>query len=154
MRTNFNIEEPANKKHLQENPYKVPNGYFNSVRVDISDKISAQTQKTGFWTVAKPQLGLVTLFAFVFLFAYTIFHIFPTDSNFSLRDKSGSATTIIGSNIEYVEEGFLKSTFVDFFYSSIDSLTTTNEQITEDELIDYLSENVDLITLSYLDVQD
>lgn len=153
MRTNFNIEEPANKKHLQENPYKVPNGYFNSVRIDISDKISAQNNKTGFWTVVKPQLGLVSLFAFVFLFGYIIFQIFPTNSDLSLGIKSGS-TTVISSNLEYVEEGFLKSTFVDFFYSSIDSLTKPNEQISQDELIDYLSENVDLITLSYLDEQD
>lgn len=153
MRTNFNIEEPTTKKHLQENPFKVPDGYFSEVRTNISDKVSAQNRKVSFWTVAKPQLGLVSAFAMVFLFAYTILNVFPGKGNVEVQNELVT-TTVISSNSAYVEEGFLKSTFIDFFYSSLDSLTTPNGKINQDELFNYLSENVDLVTLSYIDSKD
>ena len=149
MKTNFNIEDPSNKKHLQENPFKVPDGYFHNVRMNISDKISDQNQKVSFWTIVRPQLGLVSAFTVVFLFAYTIFQIFPTDSKNEL-----ATTTIISSNSTFVEEGFLNRSFIDFFYNSLDSLTTPDTEISQDELFNYLSENIDLVTLSYLDVKD
>lgn len=152
MRTNFNIEDPSNKKHLRENPFKVPESYFDNLRVSISDKIVAQEQKVSFWTVAKPQLGLVSAFAVIFLFAYAVFQILPTDANFSTKGKD--ELTILVSKSEYVEEGFLSSTFIDFFYSSLDSLTSPDTTISQDELFNYLSENIDLVTLSYLDSKD
>ncbi len=151
MRINFNIEEPSNKKHLQENSFKVPAGYFNSVRMDISDKISAQSEKVSFWTVVRPQLGLVSAFVIVFLFAYGIFQIFPAHGNLPTEDKLELTTTIASSSHEYVEEGFLSTSFIDFFDSSLDTLTTPNTKISQDELFNYLSENIDLVTLSYLD---
>lgn len=155
MRTNFNIEEPSNKKHLQENHFKVPSGYFQNVRRDISDKISVQSQKTGFWVIVRPQLGLVSAFALVFLFAYGIFNIFPGQNSFSKEGKNDlTYTTVISSNSGYVEEGFLNTSFIDFFYGPLDSLTTPNAKISQDELFNYLSENVDLVTLSYLDEKD
>ena len=157
MRTNFNIEDPSNKKHLQENPFRVPSGYFQNVRIDISDKISAKSKETGFWTIARPQLGLISAFAMVFLFAYGIFHIFPGQDQGSLS-KDGkhelTSTTVISQNLAYVEEGFLNTSFIDFFYGSLDSLTIPNTKISQDELFNYLSENVDLVTLSYLEEKD
>ncbi|MFA6770449.1 MAG: hypothetical protein WCR71_04680 [Bacteroidales bacterium] len=153
MRTNFNIEDPLNKKHLQENPFKVPAGYFDNLRISISDKISVQKQKTNFWTVVKPQLGLVSAFAMIFLFAYGVFKIFPGQDSF-FTEGENELTTVVSSNSYYVEEGFLNTTFIDFFYNSLDSLTTPDAKIDQDELFNYISENIDLVTLSYLDLKD
>lgn len=150
MRTKFNIEEPSNKKHLQENPFKVPSGYFQNVRIDISDKISAQSENPSFWTVVRPQLGLLSAFAMVFLFAYGIFSILPSQSSLS-KDGKIELSSTISVNSAYVEEGFLNTSFIDFFYGSLDSLTTPNSKISQDELVNYLSENIDLVTLSYLE---
>lgn len=150
MRTKFNIEEPSNKKHLQENPFKVPSGYFQNVRIEISDKISAQSENPSFWTVVRPQLGLVSAFAMVFLFAYGIFSILPSQGSLSKDGQIDLASTI-SVNSAFVEEGFLNTSFIDFFYGSLDSLTTPNSKISQDELVNYLSENIDLVTLSYLE---
>ena len=72
MKEKFNMEN----KHLRENPYSVPEGYFNNLQDTISERVASGKRGSSFWSVARPQLALVTSFAIIFLIAYATINIF------------------------------------------------------------------------------
>lgn len=143
METKFNIEDP----HLKENPFKVPEGYFLELRDSVSNRIAGrEKQHPSLWTIARPQLGLVTAFAIVFFLGYGIISVFSgLQKNQDIFTLNGEITS------KYIEEGFLRTTFIDFFDYEEDSLYVINNHISDEELLNYISENIDLITLSSLD---
>jgi hypothetical protein len=69
--------------HLRENPYEVPEGYFDKMESEVRDKIRKEerleedTEDMSGQPVLKgllrPALGLVFSFLIVFAFAYGIF---------------------------------------------------------------------------------
>ncbi len=143
METKFNIEDP----HLKENPFKVPEGYFLELRDSVSNRISGrEKQRTSLWTIARPQLGLVSAFAIIFFIGYGIISVF------SGLHKEQDVFTVNGETTsQYIEEGFLRTSFIDFFDYEQDSLYVVDNHISDEELLNYISENIDLITLSSLD---
>ncbi|MEA4868434.1 MAG: hypothetical protein EOM61_04105 [Bacteroidia bacterium] len=154
MKAKFDIEDPVLKKHLRENSFNVPEGYFAELREILPSKIGTSANRSGnpgIWTVLKPQLGLVMAFALVFLAAYGVFGIFGKGDDLT-RGGNGQISGI--NETIYIEEGFLKTTFIDFYDNETDSVTRQSNQISQDELIDYINENLDLVTLSYLEVRD
>lgn len=144
MRSNFNIDDPSTKEQLRRNCYKLPSGYFETLRDEVSDRVSAESsEKVGLWRVVAPQLGLLSAFALIFLFAYSIINIIPT--------KEVESLTLRELNAEVIDEGFLNSSFIDFYDGALDTLTTPITLINHDELYSYISDNIDLISLSYLE---
>ncbi|MBP6453825.1 MAG: hypothetical protein KA268_01645 [Bacteroidales bacterium] len=139
MKEKFNMEN----KHLRENPYSVPEGYFNNLQDTISERVASGKRGSSFWSVARPQLALVTSFAIIFLIAYATINIF----------SPGKADeTLIVTETDPVEGLYIKTSFVDFYDSTADSLYAEEEkEIDPEEIIDYLSTNTGLIYLASID---
>jgi hypothetical protein len=156
MKDKYNIEDPSLKEHLRENSFRVPDNYFSDLRMEMADKISSQKRGVPFMSVARPQLALVSVFAISFFIIYGALNLFSPKGN----SNEEPATTILSENDIYLNEGLIKTTFIDFFYSSSDSLfseeeiSESEEEISEEELISYLSDNLDIVTLSYLEETD
>jgi hypothetical protein len=144
MKTKIDINDP----HLKKNPFTVPEGYFLEVRDAVSEKISAgNTPETnsGLWGVVKPQLSLVSAFVLIFFIVYGAFTIFSPEVT---RPEIKTISANTGAHI--FEGGYLKTSFIDFFDIEEDTLSTTDE-IDQEDLIRYISENVDIVTLASLE---
>ena len=131
---------------MKKNPFTVPNGYFNEMKAQVAEKISASgsTPKTGFITVIRPQLALVSAFAIIFFIGYAALTIFTP------KASESDLSTLTAGN-QYIDEGFLKTTFIDFFDNEGENTTDDIHAIPSDEVMSYLSENIDIITLTSLE---
>jgi hypothetical protein len=139
MKEKFNMEN----KHLKENPYTVPDGYFSTLQESISERVSSSKRETRFWNIARPQLALVASFAVVFLIAYATINLF------SPGDGNGGAFATEETQIEAL---YVKTSFVDFYDSSADTLYSDEEEsIDPEEIVEYLSSNTGIIYLASLD---
>jgi hypothetical protein len=136
------IEDP----HLKENPFTVPQGYFNEMKSQVAEKISASgsTTKTGFITVIRPHLALVSAFVIIFFIGFAALTVFTP------RVSESELSTLTAGN-KYIEEGFLKTTFIDFFDIDAENETGDIHTIPSDEVMSYISENIDIITLTSLE---
>ena len=138
MKENFNIEQP----HLKENPYSVPEGYFSSLQVAISDRISQKDSKAGAWRLRKPQLALVYTFAFVLLIGFGAIKLFSPSA---IEGGSG----IFLSTAKLLEDPHLETSFIDFFDDETDSLTKKTE-IDPEQIIEYLNNDASIVYLASL----
>jgi hypothetical protein len=143
MKKNFNIDNPS----FKESPFSVPEGYFSELRSSVSERISQQEGSgwSRFRNIARPQLALVSSFVMIFIIAFGVFTIF------SPNNADQNEVTIISYGSQYIEEGFLRTTFVDFFDYDGDTLEVHTNQINTEELIAYISDNVNIITLASLE---
>lgn len=140
MKRKTDIDQP----HLRENPYTVPEGYFSAMQGEVSEKISARVNKPGFWTLAKPQVALVSTFAIIFLIAFATIKIFsPSDEGIN------SESFATGSEI--VDGNYIQSNFVDFYDTSADTTAMDPEEIDPEEIVEYLSSSTGLIYLASLE---
>lgn len=139
MKEKFNINQP----HLKENPYSVPAGYFDSLQNAVSEKISSQTSKPGIWSVVKPQLGLASAFAAIFLMGYVAVNLFSPD-------VTENADKAISADSEYFEQHLIETSFIDFYDSSKDTLEK-DSAVDPEEIVEYLSTNADLVYLASLE---
>lgn len=147
MKDKFNIKDPSLKEHLRENCFKVPDNYFSNLRMEVSEKISSQKKRVTLMSIAKPQLALLSMFAVSLFIIYGAINLFiPKDNSFE-----ESATTILTESDIYLSEGLVKTASIDLLYSLSDSLYLEEEEISQEELISYLSDNLDIVTLSYLE---
>jgi hypothetical protein len=142
MKKKINIEDP----HLKENPFTVPQGYFNEMKNNVAERISVTTgaQKTGIITILRPQAALISAFALIFFIGYAAFTIFTPR-------VSESEITVLSADNQFIEEGFLKTTFIDFFDIEAETQTEEIHTLPSDEVISYISENIDIITLTSLE---
>ncbi|MDD3273997.1 MAG: hypothetical protein PHV46_08115 [Bacteroidales bacterium] len=139
MKQKFNMDD----RHLRENPHSVPEGYFSSLQDAISDKISAEKQKPSFWRVARPQLALAASFAVIFIIAYATINLF------SPGEKQDIFSSIESDQLDGL---YVKTSFVDFYDSSTDTLYTEDEEeIDPEEIVEYLSSNTGIIYIASLD---
>ena len=139
MKEKFNIDQP----HLRENPYTVPQGYFNSLQDAVSEKISSEKKQPGTWSVVKPQLALVSSFAVIFLMGYIAVRLF-TPSVTVNSEKNISAES------EYFEGNFMETSFIDFYDSAKDSLLK-EEQVDPNEIVEYLNTNASSVYIASLE---
>jgi len=143
MKTKIDINDP----HLKENPFTVPDGYFLEVRGAVSDKISSgKTSDVGLWSVIKPQLSLVSAFVLIFFIVYGAFTIFSPEIT-----KPEITTLSANTGTHILESGYLKTSFIDFFDAESDTLSNSTGEIDQDDLITYISENVDIVTLAAIE---
>ena len=139
MKEKFNLDQP----HLKENPYKVPEGYFNSLQDAVSEKISSANKAPGLWSVVKPQLALVSAFVVIFLMGYVATQLFtPTVSNNSNKNISAESS--------YFEDNFIEPSFIDFYDSEKDSLLK-DEQVDPEEIVEYLNTNASSVYIASLE---
>lgn len=139
MKEKFNIDQP----HLRENPYTVPQGYFNSLQDAVSEKISSEKKQPGTWSVVKPQLALVSSFVVIFLMGYVAVRLFTPNLTVT-PDKNISAES------EYFEGNFMETSFIDFYDSAKDSLLK-EEQVDPNEIVEYLNTNASSVYIASLE---
>jgi hypothetical protein len=140
MKEKFNIERPE----LKRNPYTVPEGYFGDLQSIISDRISKGKRAGSAWRVIKPQLALLSVFAFVFLIGYGVIKTIPakkSSNEYYLIDRS-----------ELLKNYQLKTSFIDFYDQATDSLTRTKKNLDPEEIIEYLDADAGLLYLASLEI--
>ncbi len=127
--------------------FKTPENYFDNVKEQIyaktiENKDGQMQSRVALWTIVKPQLSLVASFAIIFFIA-----LFVIDKTKEITPILGTADT--SSYIYTIEEGFLKTNFIDF----IDPSDSSNyrEEIPQDQLAEYIKDNIDIITIALLD---
>lgn len=76
------FEDILGKEKLKENPFGVPQGYFESVRQEVMEKISSspayvpeKAEPATFFTYFKPAFALAAVFAIVFGIGYGAMYI-------------------------------------------------------------------------------
>ena len=139
MKEKINIDQP----HLKENPYTVPEGYFDDIKNTIGDRISARRTKIGTWSVIKPQLALVSTFAIVFIIGYSALQLFTPSA-----PKTSSQTA--ASYSKPVESNYLDNSFIDFYDDKADSLSQIKE-IDPDQIVEYLDTDANIVYLACLE---
>ncbi|MCK9304047.1 MAG: hypothetical protein PHP30_09875 [Bacteroidales bacterium] len=139
MEKKFNIEQPG----LKSNPYSVPDGYFDNLQNSVSERISAGKRENGVLRILKPQLALVSVFAFVFLLGYGVFKLLPI--------QSSAPENSLTDRYSLLEECQLKSSFIDFYDQKTDSLTSVKKDIDPQEIIEYINTDVSILYLASLE---
>jgi len=140
MKKKFSIEQPG----LKQNPYTVPEGYFNDLQNIVSEKISSEGGESRVWRVLKPQLALVSVFIFVFLLGYGVFKLIP------LQDSGRDI--YLNQKYTLMEEYQLKNSFIDFYDQKADSAATQKSEINPEEIIEYLDTDAGLLYLASLEI--
>lgn len=132
---------------LNKEVFKTPENYFDNVKEQIyaktiENKDGEMRSRVALWTIVKPQLSLVASFAIIFFIA-----LFVIDKTKEITPFLGTADT--SSYVYTIEEGFLKTNFIDF----IDQSDSSNfrEEISQDQLAEYIKDNIDIITIALLD---
>ena len=148
----MNIEKlDMNNSDLKRNPFKTPEGYFVSldsrIRERITEEESASSAKPkGLYFHLRSAFNMAASLLLLFGLGYGIMHV----ASFFGKGHDDDTDKIV-----YIEEGFLRSSFIDFMYDDIDykeediqldskTLADIDENITlllkdlsEEELIDY-----------------
>ena len=140
MKKKFSIEQPG----FKQNPYTVPEGYFNNLQNIVSEKISSEGGEGRVWRVLKPQLALVSVFIFVFLLGYGVFKLIP------LQDTGRDL--YLNEKYTLMEEYQLKSSFIDFYDQKTDSSATEKSDINPEDIIEYLNTDAGLLYLASLEI--
>lgn len=124
MNEHRNILEDTSLKH---NPFSMPEGYLERLEDAMHEQIAAETRPhNAFVAVFKPALLLAAMFALIFAMGYGVLSL--TDATHPHKAAEPS--------IALVEEGFVESSFIDFYEESDES---QDGSIDEDEILDYLS---------------
>ena len=150
-REKIDMESPE----LKENPFKVPASYFPNLINSISARVSAESnQKSGvdyrlgiglgqrvhLWQ----KIGYAAAISILLIIGYIA--IMP-----AITDKTVSE--LASTEIDIIESGFLSASFIDFFddQADISEAIIDEENISEEEIISFLSENVGIMLLTSLD---
>lgn len=141
-----------NTPDIKKNPFKVPEGYFSSLESRIHEKIAEQETISSESDNSKRFFinlkSAVSMAASLLVLIGLGYGIMTAISFFTKTDETH------GDRIVYIEEGFLRSSFVDYMYDDIEfkqeikldseTLSDLEENITlllrdlsEEELIDY-----------------
>lgn len=133
----------------KQNPFQVPENYFDSLGTRISDRIEASTPKEKDFSFA--HLKLKPIFAFtggfvglvlVIYFGYTIF--LKDSANIKNQTSNEMAGLTEYSLVSELDEAVLLEEFSNTAVSQTDSVKTENK----DNIIDYLvKENIDISTI-------
>lgn len=147
MEQNNNILE---NKHLRENPYKVPVGYFSQLEDEVNAKIHGKASlPSRIWMKSKSIVVLACSFILLWGLGYGIFNV-ANLGNKSVTTESGL--------LALIDEGYLSDSFIEDYYDEInlseymsnfeenDELneTTVNEieeSMTSNEILEYLYNN-------------
>jgi len=135
MKEKFNIDQPK----LKENPFSIPEGYFNFLENAVQERIS-DAPKAGWWSFVKPHLALATTFCFILLIGYGTLKIFTPDKTLNVSNP----------NTELLQENQLSSSFIDFYDEDLDSLTQS-KKIDPDQIEEYLNTDASLLYLASLE---
>jgi len=141
---------------LKRNPFDLPANYFPNLMESISKRISAESgQKAetdegergigiGLKWYIWPRIGYAAVISLSLIIGYIA--IVP-----STVDKA--VPEIASTEISIIESGFLYTSFIDFFDAEVDTsyAVIDEENIPDEEIISFLSENAGIMLLASLD---
>ena len=137
-RRETDMESPDVKK----NPFLLPEGYFDGIRGSVSDRISGSVARRNHkqrW----PRIAYVAAVSCLFVAGYITIPRFFTDS-----------PAPEAAEVYFIESGLLSTSFIDFFdeemMEEMDAIDA-EENIPEEEIVSYLSENATIMLLASLE---
>lgn len=125
---------------LKESPFRMPEGYLEALEASVGEQISKE-ERSGLSAVLRPAIALVFTFALIFGMGYGVLSLTDT------LNKHDSKEDIL-----LVEQGWIKSNFVDHFDMDEDEEAET-DSLDEEEIIDYLSGQLSIVEISELYAQ-
>ena len=125
---------------LKESPFRMPEGYLEALESSVGERISKE-ERSGLSAVLRPAIALVFTFALIFGMGYGVLSLTDT------LNKHDSKEDIL-----LVEQGWIKSNFVDHFDMDEDEEAET-DSLDEEEIIDYLSGQLSIVEISELYAQ-
>ncbi len=155
MSENKNIKFDLSKTK-KENPFQVPDGYFDSFSVRLAEKLSAQKKRKyekKFLFVTRPQLIYISSFILVVLITYGIFKYIPVDSEEPVLTQQEIAEVIENEIFDYEENLLIENYDETELSEEVVIKSIIEEPVTEvnsdndysEEIINYLvEEDIDL----------
>lgn len=129
---------PKLSKQKKENPYRVPDNYFDDFSARLQTRLESEKhpipEKGKVIRLLKPMLGLAASFALIFMLVY-----WPLD-----KFLSDNVAENITEEINTVDDHYLsmmESIDEESFYDLLEQQEIT-EEYSDDELISYLSASV------------
>lgn len=108
-------------KKLKDNPFSVPDKYFDSIWESIGNRIAPDNSGSGVPAVLKPAFYLFSMFAVIFGMCYGVLKLTET----SVRPDAGNEQLYVSNMEDFV-----------FSRSSIDFLDVEAEAESQDYIID------------------
>lgn len=160
------FEDILEKERLKENPFGTPQGYFESMRQEVMEKISAtpvyipeKAELATFMTYFKPAFALAAVFAIVFGMGYGAMYITGTaqeeDTQLQAQQALEENSTISGTEISEDELIYLIGDTLENLYAQEGSETTVDivePEINKEEIEQYLIDTrISTIALALLE---
>lgn len=154
------------EKKLKENPFGVPQGYFESMRQEVMEKISAtpvyvpeKEEPATFMTYFKPAFALAAVFAIVFGMGYGAMYITGTaqdeETQLHAQQTLEENATFAGTEISEDELIYLIGDTLENLYaqeSSDASIDIVEPEINKEEIEQYLIDTrISTIALALLE---
>lgn len=136
MKEKINIDQPK----LKENPFTVPDRYFDKLEDEINGRISHVAPKPGMWSVLKPQLALASTFGVILLMGYGAVTLLTPDTKKTDPIPENQISEF--NQTINIEEGETEE--------NTDSLTHT-KGIDPDQIVEYLNADASLVYLASLE---
>ncbi|MHC1702719.1 MAG: hypothetical protein AB9846_02315 [Tenuifilaceae bacterium] len=135
---------PKLSKINKNNPFIVPEGYFDSLPTRVQDycqKENVKDQPIKWYYAVRTQLALATGFCFLVFFAFTGYYFTRPISNFDYFDKVDYVKMVVESGTDFDERQLYEAACNGF---KKDTIKNTYKE----DLIEYLLyDNVDYVTL-------
>ena len=153
-------------RKLKENPFGVPQGYFESMRQEVMEKISAtpvyvpeKEEPATFMTYFKPAFALAAVFAIVFGMGYGAMYITGTvqDTDHQLQAQQIESSVIEEDSMEITEDELISiigDTLENLYAqeSSESTIDIVEPEINKDEIEQYLIDTrISTIALALLE---
>lgn len=154
------------KERLKENPFGTPQGYFESMRQEVMEKISAtpvyvpeKEEPATFMTYFKPAFALATVFAIVFGMGYGAMYMTGTvqdeETQLQAQQTLEENATFAGTEISEDELIYLIGDTLENLYaqeSSDASIDIVEPEINKEEIEQYLIDTrISTIALALLE---
>lgn len=150
--------------HLKENPYSLPEGYFDRMEAGVRDKIrdiegsrgpetsgslpvADENRRTAARKLLRPALGMAASFLLIFGFAYAIFALTGTLGKGKKNPSADNATLEDSIGIGAFDERALRD-YADYI---ADNPEIADDSITDDDVVSYL-ENSNITTTMLADL--
>lgn len=142
------IEELLSEGKCKENPFRMPEGYFDSLADRLSARIAeeeaeaAGTPKRPVWRILKPAITLAAMFALVFGMGYGVLSLTHTlDRGAGSEEVSGYASI----DEEIMERSYIRNYLKNGGPAEIEE----SAEVEEETLVSYLASE-----LSYSDLAE
>ena len=136
MKEKIDIDQPK----LKENPFSVPDRYFEKLEEEIQGKISQVAPKPRWWSVIKPQLALASTFGIILLMGYGAVTLLTPDTK--------KIDPIPDNQISEFNQ--INNSEIGVYDENQDSISQT-KGIDPDQIVEYLNADASLVYLASLE---